>query len=189
MNLLRTLSADQLVDALVDGLKDNNTEAEIAAVKAQQDQMVATMKGFGEVKEKDVVSLDYANGSTTILLNGAANGFDQHVIAEGLFDEVDGSVLHRLNRHLHVAMTRNDDRRKHRLARPQLPQQLDAINVRHPQIGDQAAVADVRGHLEKGCGRCMRADGESRGSEKKRKGIPYGLLIIDDMYDYVGNHC
>jgi len=52
MNLLRTLSADQLVDALVDGLKDNNTEAEIAAVKAQQDQMVATMKGFGEVKEK-----------------------------------------------------------------------------------------------------------------------------------------
>ena len=72
MTLLRNLSADQLVDALVDGLKDNNTEAEIAAVKAQQDQMVATMKGFGEVKEKDVVSLDYANGSTTILLNGAA---------------------------------------------------------------------------------------------------------------------
>jgi long-chain acyl-CoA synthetase len=70
MNLLRNLSADQLVDALVDGLKDNNTEAELAAVKAQQDQMVATMKAFGEVREKDVVTLDYANGSTTILLNG-----------------------------------------------------------------------------------------------------------------------
>lgn len=72
MNLLRNLSADQLVDALVDGLKDNNTEAELTAVKAQQDQMVATMKAFGEVREKDVVTLDYANGSTTILLNGTS---------------------------------------------------------------------------------------------------------------------
>ena len=71
MNLLRNLSGDQLVDALVDGLKDNNSEAELAAVKAQQDQMVATMKGFGEVKEKDVVALDYVDGGTVILLNGA----------------------------------------------------------------------------------------------------------------------
>ncbi|HET9339893.1 MAG TPA: chalcone isomerase family protein [Casimicrobiaceae bacterium] len=72
MQLLRNLSADQLVDALVDGLKDNNSEAELAAVKAQQDQMVAAMKAFNDVKEKDVVALDYANGSTTILLNGAS---------------------------------------------------------------------------------------------------------------------
>jgi long-chain acyl-CoA synthetase len=71
MNLLRNLSGDQLVDALVDGLKDNNSEAELAAVNAQQDQMVATMKGFGEVREKDVVALDYVNGGTVILLNGA----------------------------------------------------------------------------------------------------------------------
>ena len=70
MNLLRNLSADQLVDALVDGLKDNNTETELAAVKAQQEQMVTVMKGFGDVKEKDVVSIDYFNGATHILLNG-----------------------------------------------------------------------------------------------------------------------
>ncbi|HEY8245405.1 MAG TPA: chalcone isomerase family protein [Casimicrobiaceae bacterium] len=70
MTLLRNLSADQLADALVDGLKDNNSEAELAAVKAQQEQMVAVMKGFGEVKEKDVVALDYADGATRILLNG-----------------------------------------------------------------------------------------------------------------------
>jgi long-chain acyl-CoA synthetase len=70
MTLLRNLSADQLADALVDGLKDNNSEAELAVVKAQQEQMVAVMKGFGEVKEKDVVALDYADGATRILLNG-----------------------------------------------------------------------------------------------------------------------
>ena len=70
MNLLRNLSADQLADALVDGLKDNNSEAELAAVKAQQEQLVSAMKGFGEVKEKDVVSLDYVNGATQVVLNG-----------------------------------------------------------------------------------------------------------------------
>ena len=70
MTLLRNLSADQLVDALVDGLKDNNGEADLAAVKAQQEQMVTVMKGFGEVKEKDVVALDYVDGATRILLNG-----------------------------------------------------------------------------------------------------------------------
>jgi hypothetical protein len=74
MNLLRNLSPDQLVDALVDGLKDNNTEAELAAVKAQTDQMVAIMKGFGEVKEGNVVTLDFVDGATVIGFNGAAKG-------------------------------------------------------------------------------------------------------------------
>ncbi len=46
MNLLRNLSADDLVNALVDGLKDANTEQEVAAVKAQTDQMVTIMKAL-----------------------------------------------------------------------------------------------------------------------------------------------
>lgn len=74
MNLLRDLTPDQLVDALVDGLKENNAPAELAAVKAQQDQMVSIMKGFGPVKEKDVVTLDFVDGGTKIGLNGVAKG-------------------------------------------------------------------------------------------------------------------
>lgn len=70
LTLLRNLSPDQLIDALVDGLKANNGEAELAALKAQQEQMVATMKAFGDVKEKDVVTLDAVNGATEIGLNG-----------------------------------------------------------------------------------------------------------------------
>jgi len=74
MNLLRNLSADQLVDALNDGLKDNNSEAEMAAVKTQADQLTAIMKGFGEVKEGNVVTLDFVDGATKIGFNGAAKG-------------------------------------------------------------------------------------------------------------------
>src|SRR5450755_436593 len=59
LNLLRTLSADQLVDALNEGLAENNSAAELAAVKSQVDQMATIMKSFKEVKEKDVITLDF----------------------------------------------------------------------------------------------------------------------------------
>jgi long-chain acyl-CoA synthetase len=74
MNLLRTLSPDQLVDALNDGLKDNNSEAELAAVKAQTDQLMAIMKAFGEAKEGNVVTLDFVDGATVVGFNGASRG-------------------------------------------------------------------------------------------------------------------
>jgi len=74
MNLLRNVSADDLLDALNDGLKDNNTAAEMAAVKAQQDQLTTIMKAFGEAKEGNVVTLDFFDGATAVGFNGAARG-------------------------------------------------------------------------------------------------------------------
>jgi long-chain acyl-CoA synthetase len=74
LNLLRTLSPDQLVDALVDGLKDNTTEAEFASIKPQTDQLVSIMKGFGEVKEGSVVTLDFVDDATRVGQNGQVKG-------------------------------------------------------------------------------------------------------------------
>jgi len=74
MNLLRDVSADQLLDALNDGLRDNNSEAELAAVKAQQIQLATIMKAFGDVKEGNVVTLDFVDDGTAIGFNGAAKG-------------------------------------------------------------------------------------------------------------------
>lgn len=74
MNLLRTLAADQLVDALNEGLKENNSEAELAAVKAQTDQLMSIMKSLGEVKEGNIVTLDFVDGATAVGFNGASRG-------------------------------------------------------------------------------------------------------------------
>ena len=74
MNLLRTLAPDQLVDALNDGMKENNSDAELAAVKAQTDQLMAIMRSLGEVKEGSVVTLDFADSATTVGLNGTPRG-------------------------------------------------------------------------------------------------------------------
>ena len=74
MNLLRTLSPDQLVDALNDGLKENNSDAELAAVKAQTDQLMGIMRSFGEAKEGNVVTMDFVDDATVVGLNGASKG-------------------------------------------------------------------------------------------------------------------
>jgi hypothetical protein len=74
MNLLRNLTADQFLEALNEGLKENNTEAELAAVKPQADQLATIMRSFGEAKEGSVVTLDFADGATAVGFNGAAKG-------------------------------------------------------------------------------------------------------------------
>lgn len=74
LNILRSLSSDQLIDALSEGLKENTTPEELAAIKPQVDQLVATMKSLGDVKEGDVVTLDFVDGATRIALNGTAKG-------------------------------------------------------------------------------------------------------------------
>ena len=74
LNLLRNLSAEQLVDALLDGLKENTTEAEFESIKRETAELVTIMKSFGEVREGNVVTIDYADGETRIAHNGQARG-------------------------------------------------------------------------------------------------------------------
>jgi hypothetical protein len=74
LNMLRTLSADQLVDALNEGLEANNSPAELTSVKKETGQLSGIMKAFKEVKEKDVIVLDFVEGATRISLNGESKG-------------------------------------------------------------------------------------------------------------------
>lgn len=74
LNLLRNLSGDQLSDAVIDGMKDNNSAAEMAAVKPQVDQFIGISKAFGDLKEGSVVTLDYVDGATKVGFNGADKG-------------------------------------------------------------------------------------------------------------------
>lgn len=74
LHLLRTLSADQLVDALNDGLRENNSESELSAIRSEIAELAAHMKSLKQVKEGDVVALDYADGATRIVVNGAVKG-------------------------------------------------------------------------------------------------------------------
>lgn len=74
LDLLRSLSADTFIEALHDGLRANNSAAEMEAIKPGTDQLAAIMKSFGQVKEKDIVTLDFFGDATHVGLNGEAKG-------------------------------------------------------------------------------------------------------------------
>jgi long-chain acyl-CoA synthetase len=74
LDMLRTLSTDALIEALNDGLEANTDAAELAAIKPASVQLASIMKTFGQVKEKDVVTLDFYEGATHVGLNGEAKG-------------------------------------------------------------------------------------------------------------------
>ena len=75
MTLLRDLSARQLSDALESGIRANHSEAELAALKARVDALVAIMNEIGSAKEKAVVTLDFLpEAGTQISLDGVARG-------------------------------------------------------------------------------------------------------------------
>ncbi len=74
LNMLRDVGADQMIEALVDGVKQGNPAAEVAAVKAQTDQLASILKSAGQLKEGNVLAFDFVDGATKVVLNGAEKG-------------------------------------------------------------------------------------------------------------------
>jgi len=79
MNMLRDLTADQLVDALIGGLNDNNSPAEMAVVKEPMNELVEILLRFRDVdvKKNDVLTMDFVDGGTRVALNGETRGVIQ----------------------------------------------------------------------------------------------------------------
>ena len=75
MNMLRDLTAQQLSEALADGMSNNSSAAEQAALKARIDELVAIMNALGEAKKGDAIALDYLPESgTRVVVNGQPRG-------------------------------------------------------------------------------------------------------------------
>lgn len=75
--LLRDVSAEDFSDALIEGLNNNSTEAELATLKARIEQFRQTIVAAGEVKSGLVVHLDFLPESgTRLTLGGKQQGQD-----------------------------------------------------------------------------------------------------------------
>jgi len=74
LNMLRDVSSDQMNDALVDGIKQANSAPDVAAVKAQSDELASILKSIGQLKEGNVLTFDFVDGATKVGLNGATKG-------------------------------------------------------------------------------------------------------------------
>jgi long-chain acyl-CoA synthetase len=74
MHFLRELSAEKLLHAMQEGFEANNSAAEMTAIDAQFKAFKQLMASAKEVKEGDVIELDYAAQATSVSLNGKALG-------------------------------------------------------------------------------------------------------------------
>lgn len=75
LTMLRNVDAESFTKALNDGLRDNHTEAQLAAMKPQIDALNASLKAAGEAKKGDVIQLDFAPDSgTRVTVNGQVRG-------------------------------------------------------------------------------------------------------------------
>jgi len=74
MRMLREMDADTLYGALDEGLRNNLTAAELAAMQVQAGQLGTLMKGIGKVREGDAIAIDFMADGLTVSLNNQVRG-------------------------------------------------------------------------------------------------------------------
>ena len=75
IHMLRDVGADTFSNALREGIRDNHSEAQAAALEPRVEQLAAVMNSVGEAKDGMSISLDWIPGSgTAIVLDGTARG-------------------------------------------------------------------------------------------------------------------
>jgi hypothetical protein len=75
MTMLRDLGAQQLSEALADGIRGNSSAAEQEALKGRTDELLAVMNALGEAKSGDAILLDFLPESgTRVVVNGQPRG-------------------------------------------------------------------------------------------------------------------
>lgn len=75
LTMLRNLDADSFAGALNDGLRNNHTEAQMAAFKPQIEGLNAALKAVDEVKKGDAVNFEFTpDAGTRITVNGQPRG-------------------------------------------------------------------------------------------------------------------
>lgn len=75
ITMLRNVDAESFASALNDGLRDNHSEAQYAAMKPKIDALNANLKAVGEAKKGDVIHFEFVpEAGTQITVNGQARG-------------------------------------------------------------------------------------------------------------------
>lgn len=73
--LLRDLTGEKFAEAMIDGFKANNTDADIAKYQGKLDQLRSLMLTFGTVKEGTVINMTSIPGAgLRVYINGQQKG-------------------------------------------------------------------------------------------------------------------
>ena len=74
IHMLRDVAADQFTDALVEGMRNNNNEAQMKALEPRIAQLSAIMAEMKEARKGMRITLDQVAGGTQVTVEGKAAG-------------------------------------------------------------------------------------------------------------------
>lgn len=75
LTFLRDVTAEALIDALHEGVRENASDTEFARLKASADALAATMRPLNVARKGDTVALDYLPGKgSQVIMNGQPVG-------------------------------------------------------------------------------------------------------------------
>lgn len=75
ITMLRNVEAESFASALNDGLRNNHSEAQLAAFASQIETLNANLKAVGEAKKGDAIHFEFVpDTGTRILVNGQPRG-------------------------------------------------------------------------------------------------------------------
>ena len=112
-----------------------------------------------------------------------ADGGKDDVVAERLGEKLDRAGLHRAYRHRHVGIPRDEDDRHVRPIGSDALLQVEAVEIRKPDVEDQAARRE-RARMGKECrggGKCCRIPTGTLNERVER--LAHGNVVIDDEHD------
>lgn len=75
ITMLREVDADTFASSLTDGLRANHSEAQLAQLKSQVEQLQAIFKAIGAARKGDTIHLDFVpEVGTRVIVNGQPRG-------------------------------------------------------------------------------------------------------------------
>jgi hypothetical protein len=75
LTFLRDVTAQALIEALHEGVRENSSDTEFATIKASADALAATMRPLGVAKKGETVALDYLpEKGSQVVMNGRPVG-------------------------------------------------------------------------------------------------------------------
>src|SRR5581483_1207896 len=95
------------------------------------------------------------------------HGSQKYIIVVRLLEKINGSNSHRFDCERDVAMSGNDNHRDTGIHLAQSPQEVDAADVRHSHVGDDAASRENWNVLEKYLGRVVGTHFELGAAQQK----------------------
>jgi len=74
IHMLRDVGADQFIDALSEGIKENHSEAQAKALEPRVKELGAAMASIKEAKKGMTISLDWTGSATQLSVDGKPAG-------------------------------------------------------------------------------------------------------------------